>query len=69
MNDNILKKALLEEHENIKAPMELKAKVSRSIDGLLVLQSLLELYGSIPSIVIQSLAIKKGKRDDTENTN
>jgi hypothetical protein len=69
MNDNILKKALIEEHKNIDAPAELKSKVSRSIDGLLLLQSLLELYGNIPHLVIQSLVIQKEKRDDTKKTN
>jgi len=69
MNDNTLKKALTEEHENIEAPLEIKSKVSRSIDRLLVLQSLLELYGNIPSTVIQGLVTQKEERYDTNKSN
>jgi hypothetical protein len=66
MNNNAIKKALEKEHKNIEAPGKLKSRVSKSIDHLLILKALIELYGNIPVVVIQSLAYNK-KRGDTHN--
>jgi hypothetical protein len=67
MNDTTLKKALVEEYKNVEAPAELKSKVSRSIDDFVLLQSLVELYGNIPSLIVDSLAATKEKRGDKKN--
>jgi hypothetical protein len=68
MNDKTLKKILDEEYGHIEAPAEIKSRVLRSIDRLLLFKSLIELYANIPITIIQTLAQEdNGGRDRVNN--
>jgi hypothetical protein len=64
MSNKTLKILLEEEFEDIEAPAEIKDRVSKSIDRLLLLKCLMELYTSIPAIAIQSLSQKNRRGSD-----
>jgi len=67
MNDKMLQEVLNEEYKKIKAPHELKLKVLKSIDWMTVAHSLADLFGNLPSIVLDGLVPKNDEQDKTKN--